>query len=220
MQITKSWGKRAFSDRLLVFAGMPLLIWIMGDLPERSLLKESLSIMTILAFYQMIGQFFLAKTNRCVVDTLKMNRVIKYHKIIGYTFVVILLLHPFLLVLPKFFESGVSPVDAFITIISTMNQGVLLGIIAWCLMLILAITALARKKLPIKYPAWRVFYGLLAILFICIATWHVINLGRHSNLAMATFITILTAGGILLLLRTYTVKRTKRIQVNRNDESK
>ena len=197
-------SNKFFRQSLLVFAGIPLLIWAMGNLSERTLLKESLSIMTILAFCQMIGQFFWARTNRCVVDTLKMNRVIKYHKIIGYTFVAILLLHPLLLVLQKFFESGVSPVDAFITIISTMNQGVLLGIIAWCLMLTLAITSLARKRLPMKYTTWRFFHGSLAILFICIATYHVIDLGRHASLAMATFLVILTASGVLLLLRSYT----------------
>jgi len=218
--MTTNINNNFFRQSLLVFAGMPLLIWAMTNVPERSLLKESLSVITILAFCQLIGQFFWARTNRCVVDTLKMNRVIQYHKIIGYTFVVILLLHPFLLVLPKFFESGVGPVDSFITIISTMNQGVLLGIIAWCLMLILATTALTRKRLPMKYTTWRVFHGSLAMLFICIATYHVIDLGRHSSLAMATFITILTTGGVLLLLRTYSVKRTIRIQVNRNDKSK
>jgi predicted ferric reductase len=213
-------NNRFFRQTLLVFAVIPLLIWAMCNLPERSLLKESLSLLTILAFFQMIGQFFWARTNRILVDTLKMNRVITYHKIIGYTFAVILLLHPFLLVLPKFFETGVIPVDTFITIITTTNQGVLLGIIAWCLMLILAITALTRKKLQLNYTTWRLFHGILAILIICVATYHVIDLGRHSSLGMATFITILASSGTLLLLRTYFVKRTKRIQVNRNDKRK
>ena len=100
---------------VLAFTGMLLLIWTMGNFPERSLLKESLSVMTILAFYQMIGQFFWTRTNRSAVANLKMSTVIKYHKIIGYTFIVVLLVHPVLLVLPRFFESGVAPVDAFIT---------------------------------------------------------------------------------------------------------
>jgi len=52
---------------VLAFTGMPLLIWTMGNFPERSLLKESLSVMTILAFCQMIGQFFWTRTNRSAV---------------------------------------------------------------------------------------------------------------------------------------------------------
>ena len=195
---------------VLAFTGMPLLIWAMGNFPERSLLKESLSVITILAFCQMIGQFFWARTNRSAVADLRMSKVVKYHKIIGYTFVTILFFHPLYLVFPRFFESGVSPVDAFITIITTLNQGVVLGIIAWCLMLALGITALVRNKLPMKYKTWRVFHGILAMLFISIAAWHVIDLGRHSSLAMSIFISMLTAGGILLLLKTYTFKKSKK----------
>ena len=86
----------------------------------------------------------------------------------------------------------------------------MLGIIAWCLMLALGITSLARKKLPMKYKTWRVFHGILAMLFISIAAWHVIDLGRHSNLAMSILISMLTAGGILLLLKTYTFKKSKK----------
>jgi len=191
---------------VLVFTGMPLLIWTMGNLPERSLLKESLSVMTILAFCQMIGQFFWARTNRYAVANLKMSQVIKYHKTIGYTFVITLLFHPILLVLPRFFEAGVVPVEAFITITTTLNQGVVLGIIAWCLILTLGITSLARKKLPMKYTTWRFFHGILAILFISVAAWHVIDLGRHSSITMSIFITLLTTGGVLLTGKRYTSK--------------
>ena len=176
---------------VLAFTGMPLLIWTMGNFPERSLLKESLSVITILAFCQMIGQFFWARTNRSAVAGLRMSNVLKYHKIIGYTFVTIMFFHPLYLVFPRFFESGISPVDAFITIITTLNQGVVLGIIAWCLMLVLGITAFVRNKLPMKYKTWRVFHGILAMLFISIAAWHVIDLGRHSSLAMSIFISML-----------------------------
>ncbi len=77
-------------------------------------------------------------------------------------------------------------------------------------MLALGITSLARKKLPMKYKTWRVFHGILAMLFISIAAWHVIDLGRHSNLAMSILISMLTAGGILLLLKTYTFKKSKK----------
>lgn len=191
-----------------------MLIWAIGTLPERTLLKESLSVITILAFCQMIGQFFWTRMGRSAfAASLRMSKVIKYHKIIGYTSVAVLLFHPFYLVVPRFFESGVSPADAFITITTTLNQGVVLGIIAWCLMLVLGIMSLVRKKLPIKYKTWRVFHGILAILFIFIAAWHVIDLGRHSNFAMSILISVLTAGGILLLLRTYISKKTKTNEV-------
>ena len=195
---------------VLAFIGMPLLIWAMGHLPERTTLKEALSVITILAFSQMIGQLFWARTNRSAVADLRMGKIIKYHKIIGYTCVSIMLLHPVFIVVPRFFESGVAPVDAFITIITTLNQGVVLGMVAWCLMLILGITALARKRLPMKYKTWRVFHGIVAILFISVAAWHVIALGRHSSLAMSIFITLLTTCGVWLTGKQYLLKIFKK----------
>ncbi len=195
---------RFFQLSLFVLAGIPLLmLFTMGNFPERSLLKESFSVLTILAFFQLIGQFFWARINRSAVRNLTMGSVLKYHKFIGYTFVTVMLFHPLYIVIPRFFEAGVSPVDAFVTMITTMNSGVVVGILAWCLMLILGLTSFMRTKLPMKYKNWRIFHGGLAILFVALAAWHAIDLGRHSTSAMSIFLGVLTAGGILLLLKTY-----------------
>jgi len=71
-------------------------------------------------------------------------------------------------------------------------------------MLTLGITSLARNILPMRYTTWRIFHGILAMMFISIAAWHVIDLGRHSTLTMSILIAVLTACGVLLLLKTYT----------------
>lgn len=68
-----------FIQSLLAFIGMPLFIWALGSLPARSFLKELLSIMTVLAFCQIIGQFFWTRTNRYAAKDLKMSKVINYH---------------------------------------------------------------------------------------------------------------------------------------------
>jgi len=199
-----------FIQSVMFFIGLPMLIWAMSGLPTRSFLKESLSIVTILAFCQMVGQFYWARTNRGAVKSLRMSKLLKYHKIIGYIFVPILLFHPLFLVVPRFFESGITPYEALITLLTTFNQGVVLGIMAWGLMLILGITALFRNKLPMKYTTWRVFHGILAMLFVFVAAWHAMDLGRHVNLAMSILISMLAAGGFLLLLRTYTLNSQRK----------
>lgn len=179
----------------------------MGNFPDRSLLKEVLSVVTILGLYQLIGQFYWARTNRSAVRDLTMVKVLSYHKFIGYMFISVMIFHPLYVVIPRFFEAGVSPVDAFITMLTTLNLGVVLGLIAWCLMLLLAVTSLVRNKLPMKYKSWRVLHTILAILFIAIAVWHAIDLGRHSSLVMSIVLSLLTAGGIVILLKTYTLKK-------------
>ena len=52
--------------------------------------------------------------------------------------------------------------------------------------------------------------SVLTILFISMAAWHVIDLGRHSNLAMSILFIIASAGSVLPLLKTYTFKKFKK----------
>ena len=200
-----------FKQSVLFFLVLPLLIICsMNNFLERSTLKELLSVVTIVALFQLIGQFYWVRTNRSAVKDLTMAKVLRYHKFIGYTFVIILLFHPIYLLIPRFFEAGVSPVDAFVTMVTTMNLGVILGIIAWFLLLILAVTSYLRDKLHMKYKSWRVLHGILSTLFVAIAVWHAIDLGRHANLVMSTVLGVLSVGGILILLKAYTLKKNNK----------
>lgn len=187
---------------LAAFIGIPLLILAAGSNPPRTLLKESLSVVTIVAFSLMIGLFYLARTNKAAMESTKFGNLISLHKIIGYAVIPVLLLHAFLLVLPRFYGAGISPFEAFATIVTTFSsRGILFGLSTWSLMLILGITSLLRKKLPMTYQTWRVFHGILALLCIFSAVFHVVDLGRHSDMAMTVFIVLLSAGGVYLLLK-------------------
>lgn len=196
---------------LVIFITTPLLFYVLGDVPKRTCLKESISILTILAFFIILGQFYLTRSNKAS-KVHKMAKVIKLHKIIGYVFVCILLLHPFLIVFPRYFEAGVDPIDAFITMVTTFNSlGIILGIIAWLLMLVLGLTSLLRNKIGLKYTTWRLIHGILSTLFVVLAAWHAINLGRHTDLTLSIYIVIVAAVGIQLLLRTYFFKPKKMV---------
>ena len=130
-------------------------------------------ILFFLAYFLMLGQFFLSRGNKKVLKSHKMGKVVKLHKVIGYIFVSILLVHPFLIVVPRFFEAGIAPGEAFGTMLTTWDsQGIILGMIAWVLMLILA-------------------------------TWHAMDLGRHTDLPMSLYMGAIAGIGVLLLLRTY-----------------
>lgn len=200
----KTYNKLA---AILFFLALPLLFWAQGDAPRRSFLKEIISILTILAYFMMLGQFFLSRANNRVLKGHKMWKVLKLHKVLGYIFVSILLLHPFLIVVPRFFEAGITPGEAFTTMITTWDsQGIILGMIAWVLMLILGLTSAFRKNLGMKYTTWRVFHGLFSIAFIVLASWHAMDLGRHTDLPMSLYMGAIAGLGVLLLLRTYLSK--------------
>ncbi len=187
--------------------GLPLLFWSLGDFHEDTVLKESLSVLIIISFSLMIGQFFLARSNKVFLKEVKTTKVAKFHKIIGYVFVPILVFHPFFIVFPRYFEAGIEPKEAFITMITTFNSiGVLLGISAWILIVIIGLTTLFRNRLGMNYRTWRVFHGILSVMFITVANLHVLDLGSHLNTPLSLFIIAITIAGILLLLKVYILK--------------
>lgn len=189
---------------LAAFVIMPITIWTVGSFPARSVLKDTLSLTTILAFSLTIALFYLARPNRYVASRIKMSSLVRTHKALGYTVLCVLLVHPFLLVVPRFYEAGISPLEAFQTILGTLSsQGVVLGLVAWGLMLILVATALLRRQLPLGYQMWRFLHGLLAGVATICAVLHVIDLGRHSSTLMSAFIVLLSLGGVAMLVRNY-----------------
>ena len=196
------------STAVAVFIGLPLLFYVLGDVPRRSLLKESISILTLLSFTLMLGQYFLARSNEALFTLFKPPQIQKVHKVIAYGAVSVILAHPFLVVLPRYFEAGVKPVDAFITMITTFDSlGILLGLAAWTLLVMLGVTAMFRRRLikrfKIKYRNWRYFHGFLAVTFTVLSIWHAIELGRHTDTAIATFFIAIALVGGALLARLY-----------------
>ena len=193
---------------LAVFVGLPLLLYALGDAPRRTILKEGISIATLLAFTMMLGQFFLARSNQTLLSLFKPPQIQKVHKYIAYTAVGIILLHPALIVLPRALEGGIRPMDAFVTMITDFgNLGIVLGLVAWVLLLVLSVTAFFRKRLiphfTLKYRGWRYFHGGLAVTFTGLAMWHSIALGRHTGFALSVYFLTLTVLGFALLAVMY-----------------
>ena len=195
----------------VIFIIIPIILYILGNFPRRNFLMETVSVITIIGFTLLLSQFFSTRMNRKLVKKIRMVNVLKVHKIIGYIFVSILLVHPIFIILPKFFDNSVTPTDAFIRLITTFDSlGVILGLIAYVCMVILLITSYFRFKLKLTYRTWRSLHGYFTMLFIITATWHVINMGRHSNTPFSIYYVLMVASGIFYLLRTYLFKTSKK----------
>jgi len=195
---------------VLTFVLVPVLCYTLVDFPRRSIIKEVISMLSIMAFFIMLMQFFLSRAGSYFLQGQSMGRIIKWHKVLGYIFICVLMLHPFLIVFPRYFESGVTPQEAFITLITTANLGVVLGMVAWLLMFILGLTSLIRTKLGMRYRTWRLLHGILSIAFISVAAFHVVLLGRHMHQSMIWLITSSSIIGVSLLLSIYVFKPSKK----------
>ncbi len=198
----------ALASAVAVFVGLPVLFYLLGDAPRRSYLKEGLSLLTLLSFSLMLGQFFLARSNATVLALFKPPAVQKIHKWIAYGAIAIIALHPFFIVLPRYFEAGVRPWDAFWTMLTSLDSlGVLLGLIAWATMIVLGVSAFFRmalmKRFKTRYRGWRTFHAVLAVGFTVAAIWHAIDLGRHTDAAMSAFFIAIAAAGFTMLARLY-----------------
>lgn len=196
---------------LLVFVAVPLIYYAAADYPRRTLLKESLTLITILAYSLMVGQFYFTRSNK-MIEVFNKRNVLTVHKYVAYSIVTIFLTHPFLIVLPRFFEAGISPWDAFVEMLITFEStGIILGMIAWVLMLILTVISYTRielfvKKLGTKYRVWRMIHGILTLVIIFLATWHAADLGRLTDRTLSVFFIVLATTGSALLLREYLSK--------------
>ena len=196
---------------ILAFIGVPVLLYFQGDFPKRSFLMQTLSLITILGFTLLLSQFFTSRLNKKLVKKIRMVNVLAIHKFVGYAFITVLLLHPFFIIVPKFFDNGVTPTDAFLKLITTFSSlGVILGLIAYACIIILLVTSYFRFKLHLKYKTWRNLHGYLTLLFVITATWHVINIGRHSNTTFSIYYLLAVLSGIFYLLRTYLFKASKK----------
>jgi len=194
----------------IFFVFLPILFFIRVDIPSRTFLKDIISIITIISFFIIIGQFYLTRINRSLNDILMVAKTIKIHKFLGYTFLPIFFIHPFLIVVPRYFEVGPNPIDSFIKMLTTFdNLGVLLGIIAWVLMLILGLTSMFRNRLNISYKTWKIFHGILSLGFIIVASWHAINLGRHMDKSMIILTVFAVFIASFLLIKSYVFKASK-----------
>jgi len=193
---------------LAIFAGLPLLFYTLGDAPRRTVLKEAISIATLLAFAAMLGQFFMARSNAWLLGVFKPGQIQKVHKYIAYTAVSVILAHPALIVLPRALEGGVRPWDAFVTMLTEIDSlGIVLGLVAWVSLLVLAVTAIFRKpiikRLSTHYRGWRYVHGGLAVSFVTLALWHSISLGRHMDRAMTILFVTPALIGLAMLAKLY-----------------
>ena len=204
---------------LTIFIILPSIFFVLVDIPKRKVLKDILSIITILSFFIVLGQFYLTRLIKNFTDGFKAIKIIKVHKLIGYIVLPILLLHPFLIVIPRFFEAGPNPLDSFIKMLTTLDSlSIILGIIAWVLMIVLGLTSLFRDKLKMSYKSWRTFHGILSLAFIIFASWHAIETGRHMSLVMSILLISIVFFASLLLLKSYFFTTNKSTIVNLNEK--
>lgn len=185
-----------------IFAGFPVLFLLIGGVfSGRNAYLEIFSVITVAAWCLVPGQFCWFPGNRFLSLHLRGWMLGQYHMIIGTSLVLLLCSHPFLLVLPKLFEYGISPREAFFTMISTPHPGVISGIISWLMLAVLGVTAWCRNFLPMGYNTWLRMHGALASLVLIFGLHHALLLGRHITPFMSVVFVIFALAAAVMIVR-------------------
>lgn len=64
-------------------------------------------------------------------------------------------------------------------------------------------TSLVRERLGLDYRTWKLIHALLSVLLVVTASWHAIDLGRHTDTAVSLLVVALASAAVLVVIRQY-----------------
>lgn len=187
------------------FAGVPVLLALGQEVPVNHGFQKAVLLGSLAAFGLLLGLFWLSRLYARDSVPIKFSSTMRWHKYIGYAAGAFMLVHPVLMIARRFSVEESNPVENFVLMLKSPLM--LTGILAWFLLLLVVGLAFIRKQF--KYKTFRLIHGILSLGFAVFSTWHVIKIGRHSNLVMSVFWILAAATAGISLLSVYLPARKK-----------
>ena len=184
---------------ILVFALTPVLLAVTQKVPTQSTFQLVVLLSSVGAFGLMLGLFWLSRLLPRDSVNIKASSTLRWHKYIGYIAGTFFLVHPVLMIVRRFWVEASLPLDNLKLMLTSSLMRT--GIIAWILLVIIILMAIVRKKIPGKI--FRYLHGLLSVVFVAFATWHVLAIGRHSYAGLLAYWILLSGGAVVALLVSY-----------------
>ncbi|WP_415230122.1 ferric reductase-like transmembrane domain-containing protein [Psychromonas sp.] len=184
---TKSKAKFSFSlgknHKLLIgyvtLLMLPFVAAQILDMDFKGWYVSLLSLINILAMMAFFIQFPLSSRIKQLPLFANIDWSMNQHKQIGKWLGIIFLLHPMLILAPRFF---VSFDDGVISLIKTLTAPQMLtAIIAWVLLILWVLLSIYKDKLPMRYETWRLTHLLGFVAITILATLHITSVGRHGQ---------------------------------------
>ena len=203
-QVNNSGMALAYLGLLLI----PFLATLSLNIDHKGLYSALLGFLNVVAMMAFFVQFPLVGRIKHLPLFSNINWSMSRHKQVGKWLGLFFLLHPLLILAPRFL---VSVDDGMTSVVEAVTSPQLLtGIIAWVVMILWVLLAIFKDRIGISYETWR-FTHLLGFVMVCVlATLHVTSVGRHSQ--FDTQFNILWWGlcamAVLLVLYNQTIKKT------------
>ena len=209
LAITKM-GPLSFKSLMLIYFCIVLIPYGLGLASEhvsyRGLYTELVTILSIAGVTMMLAQFLLSGRLEGISSKTGVDNGMHLHRKVGESIAIFFFLHPFLIVLPRFWISSSFALDDLLLLFTedlTLN-----GLFAWSLMIVWVLMAMFKNKIGMSYEAWRISHGVGAIAIAILATDHVITIGRHGHYDewFDWFWIVLCTGAVSALLYTYFIR--------------
>jgi len=176
---------------------LPLALLLVGPVPPgREFLRE-LSVALAFAGTAILAlQFALTARFRRIKAPYGIDLVYHFHREISYVALTLLVAHPVLLfVLSPRLLALLNPLTA--------PWRARFAVVALLALIAIVLTSVLRRRLHIKYEAWRHVHGILAVVAVALAVAHIEGVGHYVNTPWKRLLWIAYPslwGGLLLYL--------------------
>lgn len=187
----------------LALVMLPLAFGLAQSLPRRPWRDELSTGLAMMAFAMLLLEFLLSGRYRAISRGVGMDLTMRFHQMIAWVVVAFLAVHPFLYSLPF---AAPRPWDAQRMLTVTLTpMAAVTGALAWALLPVMILAAWFRRD--IRYEAWRLAHGLMALALAGLGAHHAIDTGRYSqDAAMQAFWLAATGLAFASLAYAYLVK--------------
>lgn len=163
----------------LCLLSFPLLATTAVNMQEKTLYASFLVLFNCVAMALFFLQFPLVGRLKGVGVFANINWSMFLHRRVGKWLAVIFLLHPVLILAPRFLVSFDTGMQSLVAAIQARQ--LLTGIIAWLALLLWVLLAVLRDRLSMSYEVWRLTHVLGFVGIAALATLHVTTVGSHGQ---------------------------------------
>jgi predicted ferric reductase len=172
----------SFNTLMTLYLAVVLLPWGLSyieGLAVRGWYAELVGLLSIVGLSMMLFQFALTARVDAVAGRSGVDNTMRVHTRFGEYLGYLILLHPFLIVLPRFFVAPSFALGDVWDLFTRPETST--GMYAWSLMLVWVLMAVFKEKTGLSYEAWRYTHSAGFVAIIILATHHAVTIGRHGR---------------------------------------
>lgn len=158
---------------------VPFLATFAISMQEKTFYAAFLVLFNCVAMAVFFLQFPLVGRLKHVGLFANINWSMFLHRKLGKWLAVVFLLHPLLILAPRFMVSFDDGMASLVTTIQA--EKMLTGIIAWLALIVWVLLSVYRNRLKLSYELWRLTHVLGFVAIATLATLHITTVGSHGQ---------------------------------------